>query len=299
MPAKNKKGVVSTSHAQPKVEPVRFHHDEGKKALVALAPELAKIKDSELVSVRIDVESAVLACKAVAKLVKSPQVYARFARLPGEELDRTALDGLEQACSAAMFAFEAASTSGALESEAKIAEDISSEAAEVEGRMQMVCEYHLSDDREMKPLLDLLRPGTGHRDLAHDLNGYAKIYEARHAVVSADTKHYRAGDAARAKELAMLIQEALSDAMSHDAREAYSAHVRSWTLTFRRYEEVRAAGLWLFRADPAKDELFPSLFAVGRPNGGRPRKSLGIDAGQPVEGNPAPAAPVDSGAPNP
>ncbi len=165
--------------------------------------------------------------------------------------------------------------------------------------MQTVCEYHLSDDREMKPLLDLLRPGTGHRDLARDLNGYAKIYEARHAVVSADTKHYRPGDAARAKELAMQIFEALSDAMSHDAREAYSAHVRSWTLAFRRYEEVRAAGLWLFRADPARDELFPSLFAVGRPNGGRPRKSLGADSGDTAEGNPAPAAPVDSAAPNP
>ncbi|WP_437896447.1 hypothetical protein [Sorangium sp. So ce124] len=69
---------------------------------------------------------------------------------------------------------------------------------EIEGRMQALFEYHLSDDPVIKPELDRLRPGTGHRDLANDLLGYARIYELRADVVKDDRKLYRAGDAARA-----------------------------------------------------------------------------------------------------
>lgn len=289
MPAKKQNGAVTPSQADSKVvrhKPAKYNQDEGRKALTALGPVLAKIKDSELVTVRVDVETAMLACLGVAGFVQSPEVRARFARLPKEEFDMTALDGLGQACSAAIYALVAAKKSGALESEAKIPVEIANEATEVEARMQAVCEYHLSDDREIKPLLDLLRPGNGHRDLAHDLNGYADIYEARHAVVSADTKHYRPGDSARAKELATILFEAVSESMSRKARDAYDAYVRSWTLAYQRYEAVRSTGLWLFRDDPAKDELFPSLFSVGRPSVGRPRK-------QPADAvTPAPAEPT-------
>ena len=45
-----------------------------------------------------------------------------------------------------------------------------------------------------------------------------------------------------------------------------------WTVLERRYDEVRAAGLWLWRKDARREELFPSLYAAGRPNQGRRRK---------------------------
>jgi len=289
MPAKNTKGVVKPSQSSKNAanaEPVGYDHDEGRTALAALQPELEKIKDTELITIRVDVETALLACLAVAGYAQSPGVHAQFARLPKEHFDMAAVDGLGQACSAALFALKAAKKSGVLESEAIIPAEIANEAAEVEGRMQPVCEYLLSDDPEIRPVLDQLRPGTGHRDLANDLIGYAEIYESRHDVVSRDPKHFRPGDAARAKVLAKAILKAISASMSHDEREAYLAYVRSWTLVYRRYEEVRAAGLWLFRADAAKDARFPSLFAVARPNGGRPRKQ------------PAAPAPVVAAAPD-
>ncbi len=149
--------------------------------------------------------------------------------------------------------------------EARLPVALVTEALEVEARMQALCEYQLADDPAIKPELDRLRPGTGHRDLANDLLGYARIYELRADVVKADPKHYRADDAARARELAGVMIQKLSTAMTPRARQAFDRYVRVWTLLCLRYEEVRAAALWLWRKSSRIQERFPSLFAVGRP----------------------------------
>ena len=77
---------------------------------------------------------------------------------------------------------------------------------------------------------------------------------------------------AGARELAGKIIQALSAAMTPKARVAYDRDVRAWTQLNRCHDEVRAAALWLFRKDTQKEQRFPSLFAAGRPNGGRPKK---------------------------
>lgn len=162
--------------------------------------------------------------------------------------------------------------------------------------MQTVCEYHLSDDPEIAPLLEQLRPGTGYWDLLNDMKGYVRIYERRADVVKSDSKHYRAGDLKRAKELIAVIGDAIFGAMSEEARSAYDTYARCWTLLDKRYEEVRQTGLWLFREEPGREERFPSLYAAARPNGGRPRKQASSEAApapapaptRPAEGDVAP-----------
>ncbi|WP_437302714.1 hypothetical protein [Sorangium sp. So ce388] len=136
---------------------------------------------------------------------------------------------------------------GALATDARLPVALVTEATEVEGRMQALCEYQLADDPTIKPELDRLRPGTGHRDLANDLLGYARIYELRADVVKADQKHYRAGDVARARELAGAMIQKLSAVLTPRAREAYDRYVQVWTLLCQRYDEARSAGLWLWR----------------------------------------------------
>lgn len=283
-----KKVAVTASQVVKKgvrAEPVEYDHDEGKRALDRLAPEIDAIPESEVQAVRVDVQAALLSCLAVAGFVRTPEVYAQFARLPKEHFELGAVDSLGETCIATMASIKAARDAGVLEGEVAIPDEIAQEAAAVEGRMQKVCEYLLSDDPEIRGLLDDLRPGTGYRDLANDLIGYAEIYEARPAVVRRDPKNYRPGDLARAKTLARMIMKAMSKKRSHQERDASATYARCWTLLLKRYEEVRSAGLWLFRKDPAKDKRFPSLFAAGRPNGGRPRK-------QPVEPGPDAPAPV-------
>ncbi|XXT15175.1 hypothetical protein WME94_33490 [Sorangium sp. So ce429] len=267
-----KRSLTAVASGEPSYAPPIYTPAAGKKALDALASELDGLTEAELVTVRMDVEAATYAALGVVGFVSSPDVRARFARLPEEEFDISHLDALELACFATLHALAEVRAAGALETDARLPVALITEATEVEGRMQALCEYQLADDPAIKPELDRLRPGTGHRDLANDLLGYARIYELRADVVKADGKHYRAGDAARARELAGAMIQKLSAALTPRAREAYDRYVRVWTLLCQRYDEVRAAGLWLWRKNARAQERFPSLFAAGRPNVGRSRK---------------------------
>ncbi|WP_437541475.1 hypothetical protein WME97_27115 [Sorangium sp. So ce367] len=85
-------------------------------------------------------------------------------------------------------------------------------------------------------------------------------------------------DAARARELAGVMIQKLSAAMTPRARQAFDWYVRVWTLLCLRYEEVRAAALWLWGKNSRIQERFPSLFAVGRPNSGRSKKEAPREA---------------------
>ncbi|WP_437739437.1 hypothetical protein WMF39_27310 [Sorangium sp. So ce1504] len=264
-----KRSATAAASGEPSYAPPIYDPAAGKKALEALAPALDRLSEPELITVRIDVEAATYAALGVVGFVSSPDVRARFARLPREEFDVTHVDELELACFAVLHALAEARAAGALETEARLPIALVTEGLEVEARMQALCEYQLADDPAIKPELDRLRPGTGHRDLANDLLGYARIYELRADVVKADPKHYRADDAARARELAGAMIQKLSTAMTPRARQAFDRYVRVWTLLCLRYEEVRAAALWLWRKNSRIQERFPSLFAVGRPNSAR------------------------------
>lgn len=301
MGIRRKKATVSaatTPAANPAATPAAhgpFTYDSvaGAEALAALRPALAAIAPEDVDTARLDVEAAAYAALSIAKLVQSDDVRPRFAELPARAFEMANADGLAPAALAALAALEAAQDEGAQDTEAKVPPALAAEAAEIEQRMQTVCEYHLSDDPEIAPLLDRLRPGTGYRDLLNDLKGYARIYERRADVVKTDTKNYRPGDLKRARELAAILGQAFFDTMSPRAREAYDTCARCWTVLSARYEEVRQTGLWLFRADPHRDQLFPSLYVAGRPGVGRPRRSQG--AAPPEAPAPAPAA--DAAAP--
>ncbi len=282
--------IHSTAAGVPAAEtsaPPMYSPDEGKKALAAISPLLADIDDASVVPIRVDVEPVLFAILGVAGFVAAPAVHARFARLPADEFDMTSVDGLSQACFATLYTLAEVKAAGAIETDAAIPADVAAEAKALKLRMKAACEYHLSDDPVIGPELARLRPGSGHRDTANDLNGYARIYELCHAILKADTKHYRPGDMARAKELAGILIQALSKAMTPKAREAYTAYVRCWTLAHNRYDEVRQAGQWLFRNDAARDQRFPSIYVVGRANVGRPRKRATS-----LEPAPADAAPT-------
>jgi hypothetical protein len=86
-------------------------------------------------------------------------------------------------------------------------------------------------------------------DRADDLIGYAKIYEAKHAVVAKDTK-YKPTHVADARRLAGEIIAALSNTMSPKAREEYDLLRRAWTLLSKMYVELA-----LSRSGKSADEV--------------------------------------------
>ncbi|WP_437669259.1 hypothetical protein [Sorangium sp. So ce131] len=166
--------------------------------------------------------------------------------------------------------YRQADAAGAFRTETKVPAGVDRQAAEVEARMQKVCEHYFDDDPELGPVVRRLSPGTGHLDRANDLLGYAEIYEAQADVMSKDPKHYRATDVADARRLAGEIMSALALVMTPRARASYELLQRAWTLLVALYFEVQTVGLCLLRYDPQRNERFPSLYAAGR--AGRPRR---------------------------
>lgn len=261
MPAK-KKPTAPLAPGQPR----HYEPDLGKAALAHLATRMKALEPGDLVSTRIDIEAAALVSLATYTRATAPALRSRFQEQHEVgEFDIRNLDDLEDIAFAVLYAQAEANVFRATDSSAKLPAALVERAIEIEERMQALCEYHFRDDPEIAVELDRLRPGAGHRDLASDLNGYARIYEHRRDIVATDKKHYREADAGDARTVAGVILNLLSAGVPSKARVAQDTLARAWTLLWRSYDEVRTVGLHLLRHNQEKHRLFPSLF-VGAKN---------------------------------
>jgi hypothetical protein len=257
MPAKKKPSAPPVP-GQPR------HYDPslGKTALANIATRINAIEPTDIVSTRVDIEAASLAALATYTRATAPALRARFQKQhDAGEFNINHLDELEDLAFAVLFANEEANVFRATDSSAKLPAALVERAIEIEERMQALCEYHFRDDPEIAVELDRLRPGSGHRDLASDLNGYARIYELRREIVVLDKKHYRETDLGDARAVAGVILNLLSAGSPSKARIAQDTLAGAWTLLSNNYDEVRAVGLHLLRHNQDKHRLFPSLFA--------------------------------------
>jgi len=236
----------------------------GQQSFEQLGPRLEGLDASRLARTNVDIEASIIAALAVARRVSEPALLARFQSLPAGEFDPTCLQTLGTAAWATWYALRQYSRESATSSEARLPASLVKQAAEVEQRMQQCAEYHLNDHPTAGPWLLALRPGTGHRDLASDLAGYADIHEQHADVLRHDRRHFREGDVALARELSARILQLLGDTLSPEARSWQERLARCWTLLLSTYAEVSAAGSWLERKSPDVSRLFPSLHAVGR-----------------------------------
>ncbi|WP_437931584.1 hypothetical protein WMF37_20760 [Sorangium sp. So ce291] len=280
--------VVTTLSAQLAgfmAEPHGYAPELAEELVAAYRPRLTAITPDRLEVPRLDVESVGRALLGVHALTQAPPLLALYkgAAAQGEfQLDN--LDHLKALALILLHAYRQADAAGAFTSGAKLSAALDKESAEVESRLQKVCEHFFGDDPELGPVLRRLSAGTGYLDRAYDLLGYADIYQARHDVVSRDPVHYRATDLADARRLASQILAVLGAALSPRAREAYDLLQRAWTLAKPLYVEVQELGLRFLRYDPQREARFPSLYVVGRAGQGRkrtkkePAAPAGVDA---------------------
>lgn len=240
----------------------------GRDAFERIEPLLAQVDDDTLAPMSTSVTGAAMAAIAVSKLVMEPAMYATFQRLAALEdfdFDMRHVDGLADLAWGTLYvAKETARLRHAL-TRSRLPDDLVQEATAIKARMQSCCEYHLIDHPEAGTEVERLRAGRGHRDLALDLLGYADLYQRYQPVVATDSKHYRASDAADALRLSKELFGLLGDALIERERSVSAQLNRAWTLLVDSYNEVRTVGHFLFRRDPVTaDQMFPSLFAVGR-----------------------------------
>ncbi|XYH96538.1 hypothetical protein ACMHYB_53635 [Sorangium sp. So ce1128] len=253
-------------------EPQGYDPGVAEDLVATYRPRLTAITPDRLEVPRVDIESISRALLTVHALTQAPPLLALYkgAAAQGEfQLDN--LEHLKALALILLHAYRQADAAGAFTSGAKLSAVLDKESAEVESRLQKVCEHFFGDDPELGPVLRRLSAGTGYLDRAYDLLGYADIYQAKHDVVSKDPVHYRATDLADARRIASQILAVLGAALSPKAREAYDLLQRAWTLAKPLYVEVQELGLRFLRYDPQRDARFPSLYVVGRAGQGRKR----------------------------
>jgi hypothetical protein len=166
----------------------------------------------------------------------------------------------------------------AISSEAKIPVDLADEAIGMKARMLKLAEYAFEGDAVISLEVADIRLGTGYKDLANDLVRLAKIYIAHQAILSKDAFTYRATDADDARKLAQRILTELGNTRSIEETKWIDLSARAWTLLRNGYDEVQAAGTFLYRHEEP-EKKFPSLYVASR---GRPRKDAGGIVGEPA-----------------
>ena len=246
---------------------VEITAEGAQSAFEDLRPELDELTETRRGNVNL--QRAAIAAASVGRRVSAPEVRARFAELPASVFDIGHVDRLEPAALALWHAVVESKRAAVGASGGFIDPALAELAAALKDRMFRVVEYHLGDVREVRNELDAIREGQGYIDEATDLSRLARLYDEHRLALAGDTRHYRTEDGAQADQVSRAIVRELGDGQQDNAA-IWSDYVRrAWTLLADTYDEVSAAGRFVFRHEGG-ESMFPSLITISR---ARPSRS--------------------------
>lgn len=294
-----KKSPAKKSPAKP-TGPVAdgFDEDSGAASLARVKPALLSLPRSQLVPIYFSVRLAATFALGLAAWITEHKLRGDFEKLAAAGLfDLSLLDGLSDRARALYYIRHRLDEQSALASDAGLPTALSETATHLRRDMLRVLEFRLADDPEVSARLDFIRRGAGHQDLADDLLRLAGLYRQHQAALRDMPAPYAPKDGERAAELSsqILVTLGLSPALeksSDGARVSKSAasaeslsqlQIRAAMLLRAAYDEVAAAGRYLFRADPEYAARFAPLASIARSRSGAPSPSPDKD--------PAPEAP--------
>jgi hypothetical protein len=210
----------------------------------------------------IDVDRAVLCAASVGRMVRRPEVRAVFATLPAHAFDIAHVDRLEPAALAMWYACVSLANARAQPGR-RVPAALHAQAVALARRMSEVVEYNLGHVSEVAVQLAVASSGRGYLRLAESLLLLADLYEHHAGALARDLARYQPADRELAGSFAHAIHQRLGEP-ARPAALAWTRHrARAWALLVATYEEVRAAGRWLFRRENG-EALFPSLYTSGR-----------------------------------
>jgi hypothetical protein len=246
------------------------YEPEAAEALVqANRPRMVAIAADRLDFPRVDVDTVSRALLTAYALTQVPDLLAIYKGAAGAgQFDLANLDHLRDLTLILVHAYHKAGAAEALKTNARVPAELDKESAEVEKRMQKVCEDFFPDD----PAIVALRPGTGYVDRAYDLLGYADKYDEKPSIVTGHVQ-YRATDKDAARKLAGRILAEVDQGRNPAQKRALDLLSRAWTTLKPVYFEVQQVGLAALRYDPVREDRFPSLYVVGRKGQGRKKAS--------------------------
>lgn len=235
--------------------------DGAARAFEAVLPLLDA--QTEQRASNINMDKAVIHAASVGRMVKQPEVRARFAGLPAGDFDQQHIERLETASLATWHVIVSRNSASVQSTGTRISEADIEAGTLLKQRMIKVIDYHLGHVDEVSTELGSIIEGTGYLDMSSDLLRLRTMYQRYLAEISTDTRHFRAEDSENAGRLAHLIHQVLGDGRDTDARYWSGYLPRAWSLLVVTYDEVAAAGRWLYRHQNG-EARFPSLYAIGR-----------------------------------
>jgi hypothetical protein len=267
--------------------PDEVEKSKDRAAFESIAARLAGIAAEDAALPNVDVAAAVVALMPVARRAASEAMRPRFAMLPPSEFDIGAVDGLEPILRGARHAHSLHATATVTRPNVvRVPAEVASQATELKTRMLRVATYWFDDHPVHGAEVAAIRSGTGYLDLAQDLSRLARLFRNEAETVRSDRRHYRDGDAALAEALADRLFDALGLGAGGRSESAETLG-RAWALLRSTYDEVAAAGRWLWRREGG-DDLFPTIHAAIRAHA--PSSRPKADAGPPPSEEPV--APV-------
>jgi hypothetical protein len=220
----------------------------------------------------------------VGKSLRSDEGKAAFDPLRAADFDMTLLDLVEPASRAVIYLETQVELAAVGASQVKLPLDLVTKATEVRGRMLKVVSYYLDDDPVIGPQIAFIISGQGYLDLQKDLVQLATIYHGSQSVIAGDTGSYRPTDEADAFNLAARIEDELEAQTGEKLKGLQDQALRAWTLLNEVWDEVCAAGRFIYRKRPEQAARFAaSAFALGRKySGGRSAGEPGTETGEPA-----------------
>jgi hypothetical protein len=228
---------------------------KAQAAFERLAPRLDALRPDQLRHPNQNLSKAAIKALGVAQGVAQRGLREDFVGLPPRFWDIQHLDDLEDLAWMSLHVYQRRATEDAIKTEAKLPQDLLQEARAMRASLLRVAEYHLEDPTALK-VLQSIRAGSGHLDLASDLSRLADLYQEHAATLALDPKHYRPELASEARQLTVRLLGALSTPSTAGWAQRVS---RAWTLLWGSYSEVLRAADFLYAHDPLKRALFFSL----------------------------------------
>ncbi|MFO0588015.1 MAG: hypothetical protein U0441_10770 [Polyangiaceae bacterium] len=271
--------------------------DAPQKAFDSFLSEMKALPKSAVIAVNTDLQEASIRALAVAELLAQEEPRARFALLHPQLFNPDHLARLRPLALAVGHAHVELQTARAQSTEALLPAPLVAEVTAVRSRMIGRAKYVFQFDPALSAEVQSINLGNSYRDYASHLVRLANLYRDHPNEVSGDKLLYRATDEVDARHLAARITRELGKSQSLADQKWSDLAARAWTLLRPCYDEIYAAGHFLYRSEDPESK-FPTLYAgnsSGRKTTSTPAESTAFpaeSASSPADGAPPTDAPA-------